>query len=67
MTMMQAEALLSQGATDKKALRGIEEQFTQQLLALDRLEVSGETRLARKAQINRINAWADRLEALQAS
>ena len=65
--MVQAEALLSNAVVDKKALRGIEEQFTQQLLALDRLEVMGDARAARKTQINRINHWADRLEALRSS
>ena len=57
--------MLGQPVHDKKALRGVEEQFTQQLLALDQLEVTGESRAARKAQINRINQMADRLEAVR--
>lgn len=61
---MQAEKLLRESVLDRKQLRAIEEQLTQQLLALDKLEVAGDTRLARKVQINRINAWADRLETL---
>ncbi|KAK9786504.1 hypothetical protein WJX73_006518 [Symbiochloris irregularis] len=60
-----AEGLLQQPVQDKKALRLVEEQFTQQLLALDSLDVNSDERLARKAQINRINAWADRLESLR--
>lgn len=59
-----AEKLLRESVLDRKQLRAIEEQLTQQLLALDKLEVAGDTRLARKVQINRINAWADRLETL---
>ena len=57
--------LLREAVIDSKALRVIEEEFTQQLLLLDRLEVSSESRAARKAQINRINAWADKLEAFR--
>lgn len=64
---MQAQPFLQQQGpvTDQYRLRGLIEQLTQQLLKLDSVQSGSEVRAARKAQIGRIEALADRLECLK--
>ena len=68
--VVQAQPFLSSQpgqVQDQYALRTTIEQLTQQLFKLDNVEVHGsaEARAERKAQVNRIEALAERLDRLK--